>query len=96
MSDLQDALDWFDAYNASEDVRVVRVIDNSVFVTLAEAARRVANPDMAAAAEARYGIERKLVQNDWWPNWADLGDFGQRTHIEFIRPAVDAALGITE
>lgn len=43
MSELQNALDWFDAYNAPEDVRVVRVINNSVFVTLAAAARLVAN-----------------------------------------------------
>jgi hypothetical protein len=83
MSDLQDAIDTVEQMDLFySSVALNRVVS---------AARLVANPNIEAAAKARYEMERDHVSNDW-PSWADLGDFGRRTQVEFIKPSVAAAL----
>lgn len=58
-----------------------------------------------AMAKAHYECERfhhnrqrtpgNPLQPEW-PPWEELGDFGQRTHIEFMKPALDKALDTLE
>jgi hypothetical protein len=84
MSGLTDALAWINKWPFLGDAAKKRDL-------VVEAARLVDNPNIEAAAEARYETEREHVQNDW-PSWADLGDFGRRTQVEFIKSAIAAAL----
>ena len=75
MSDLQDAFDWVDSGPT--------VVGAKHINALADAARRVANPDYEAAKQAHA---------DWWRERLDNPAIGG----EMIKRTVDAALNVTE
>ena len=72
----------------------------SPLANFVEAARKYANPDIEAAAKARYeDVKRKAEQNGLigFIDWDDLEDEErQEDWVDEIRPYVDAALGVTE